>query len=533
MITKSVLVLRQRNYLSICHKKYSSNRAINVEKKKQSSSDSSESLQREWEQAQPYKSLPGPTKFEMFRGFLPGGDFYGKPFDELMRLCRQRYGDIYLLPGLFGMSTNLVTFNLEDHEKVFRTEGPQPMRPGMEAVEFYRLSRKNSIYNEDYLGVSGNGQQWAKFRQMVNPIVMQPKSMPLYIAPLQKVNMKFIQRIRELRDPETLEVPSNFLTQINSFSLESLAHIALDKEMGLLDDHSKSPEAKEMFKHLFSFGDAFYDLGVQPTIYKYIKTPAYKRFEKSMDVVYEICTKYVMEAVQRLEQNGSAERAENSILEKLLKIDRKMAIITAIDLLMGGVEITSTVMSAVFLCMAKNPEKQEKLRLEILSNVGRNSQFTLENMKNLPYLRACIKEALRIYPVVFGNIRITGRALCLSGYQVPQKTNVFMASNMLLHDEKYFPKPSEYIPERWLRSGCDGMDELSVKNNNPFIFLPFGFGPRSCLGKRIVDIELEMTLANIVRNFYMEYNYSTDNAFRTYFMNTCIIPLKFKFTDLN
>uniref|UniRef100_A0A1I8NPQ6 Cytochrome P450 n=1 Tax=Stomoxys calcitrans TaxID=35570 RepID=A0A1I8NPQ6_STOCA len=496
-----------------------------------SSSDSTEILQREWDQARPYKSLPGPTKFEMFRGFMKGGDFHGKPFDQVIRMCRQRYGDIYLLPGLFGMSTNLVTFNLEDHEKVFRTEGPNPLRPGMEAVEFYRLSRKNSIYSEDYLGVAGNGKQWGKFRHMVNPILMQPRSMPLYIDPMQKVNAKFIQRIHELRDPVSFEVPSNFLTQINCLSLESLAHIALDKEMGLLSDNSQVPEAREMFKHLFSFGDSFYDLGVQPTIYKYVKTPAYKRFERAMDVVYEICTKYVMETVQRLERNDFSGE-DKSILEILLKIDRKMAIITAIDLLMGGVEITSTVLAAVFLCISKNPEKQDKLRQEILSNIGKTQPFTLENMKNLPYLRACIKEALRIYPVMFGNIRITGRDLSLSGYQIPKGTNAFMASNMLLHDDRYFPRPLEYIPERWLRSTDGQMDELCVKNNSPFIFLPFGFGPRSCLGKRIVDMEMEMTLANVVRNFKMEYNYSTDNAFRTYFMNTCIIPLNFKFTDL-
>lgn len=327
-------------------------------------------------------------------------------------------------------------------------------------------------------------------------------------------------------------MPPTFLYDINRLSLESVAHIALDKRMGLLQNQPLSDESKAIFDNLFSFGDAIYELGVQPSIYKYIKTPAYKRFEKSMDIIYEICQKYVAETLERLEKNPPAEGEEKSILEKLLKIDRKMAIISAIDLLMGGVEITSTVLSAIFLCLAKNPAKQEKLRQEILTNVGRHEDFSIENMKNLPYLRACIKEALRIYPVIFGNVRISGRDLNLSGYQIPKGTNIFMASNMLLKEAKYFPKPLEFIPERWLRSIEPGMEEFSSKNINPFIFLPFGFGPRSCLGKRIVDMEMEITVANILRNFNMEYHYPTENAFRTYFMNTCVLPLKFKFSDL-
>ncbi|XP_061393813.1 probable cytochrome P450 12c1, mitochondrial [Musca vetustissima] len=494
-------------------------------------SDGNSSLEQEWQAAKPFKELPGPSKFELFRGFLKGGEFHGKPFDAVMRVCRQRYGDIYLLPGMFGLPTNLVSFNLADHEKVFRTEDSYPARPGLEAVTYYRLSQKNSMYSEEYLGVAGSGENWGKFRHMVNPVLMQPKNTRLYIEPLQNINAEFIERIRYLRDPQTLEVPSNFIYDINRLSLESVAHIALDKRMGLLENQPLSSEAKSLFDNLFTFGDAIYELGIQPSIYRYIKTPAYKRFESAMDTVYEICHKYVLETMERLERQPNTGE-EKSILEKLLKLDRKMAIITAIDLLMGGVEITSTVMSAIFLCLAKNPEKQEKLRQEILTNIGKNADFSLDNMKHLPYLRACIKEALRIYPVLFGNIRITGRNLNLSGYQIPKDTNVFMASNMLLHEAKYFPKPLEFIPERWLRSTETGMQEYSAKHINPFIFLPFGFGPRSCLGKRIVDMELEITVANIVRNFHMEYNYSTENAFRTYFMNTCILPLKFKFTDL-
>ncbi|XP_065360779.1 probable cytochrome P450 12c1, mitochondrial [Calliphora vicina] len=489
------------------------------------------SLQEEWSLAKPFKSVPGPSKFQMFRGFMKGGEFQNLSFVDVLNLLRQRYGDIYYMPGLFGLNSNLITFNLADHEKVFRTEGPYPVRPGNELVNYYRLSRKDNFYAEEYLGVAGNGKQWGKFRHAVNPVLMQPKNAKLYMDPMQKVNNEFVQRIKEIRDPITLEVPGTFLKDINRLSFESVAVVALDKEMGLIRNTSITPEAQELFENLQTFTRAFYDLGIKPSIYKYIKTPTYKRFAKCMDTMFDICFKFTNEAIQRLEKQG--ENAEgNSVLEKLLKIDRKIAMIMAIDMLIGGVEVTSSVLSAIMLCLATNPEKQQKLREEILSSIGKSEKFTIENTKNLPNLRACIKEAIRLYPIIFGNLRATGMELCLSGYQIPKNTNVLLASNLLLQDERWFPKPTEYIPERWLRAENSENDKMSVKNINPFTFLPFGFGPRSCVGKRIVDLEMEITMANLVRNFKIEFNYPSENAFKSYFVNSPVIPLKFKFSDL-
>ncbi|XP_036331420.1 probable cytochrome P450 12c1, mitochondrial [Rhagoletis pomonella] len=281
----------------------------------------------------------------------------------------------------------------------------------------------------------------------------------------------------------------------------------------------------------------FYDLGVKPTLYKYIKTPTYRRFEKTMDTIFDLTNRYANEAIARMEQNPCKEGEERSVLEKLLKIDRKIAIIMAMDMLLAGVDTTSSTLTAVLLCIAKNPEKQQKLREELLKVLPhRDQRFTTDNMKHLPYLRACIKEGMRLYPLAFGNMRATGADVALSGYRVPKGTRVFMNSNFLVHEEKFIPRPREFLPERWLRqqdAKTVGDEKLIADDLSKFIFLPFGYGPRSCVGKRIVELELEMMLANVVRHFEIEFNYPTDKAFANHFLNTPQIPLKFKFTDLN
>lgn len=187
-------------------------------------------------------------------------------------------------------------------------------------------------------------------------------------------------------------------------------------------------------------------------------------------------------------------------------------------------------------------DKQENLRAEILSILPqKDSKLTVENMNNLPYLRACIKESLRIYPVGFANVRTTTEDLVLSNYRVPKGTDIVLTNLNLFESSAHYPKPKEFIPERWLRptvakqlqAQCPHQQTEQVgKSNHPFVYLPFGFGPRSCIGRRIAEMELEVGIARILRNFKVEFNYSTENAFKATQISVPAIPLKFKFTDL-
>uniref|UniRef100_A0A0K8UE67 Putative cytochrome P450 12c1, mitochondrial n=2 Tax=Bactrocera latifrons TaxID=174628 RepID=A0A0K8UE67_BACLA len=489
----------------------------------------------EWQQALPYKSMPRLTRYQMLRGFLKGGEFADLSLNDFVFKCRERLGDIYRLPGVIGQPDSVVLFNVDDFEKVYRTEGIWPSRPGTDAVRYYRENRKDGFFKET-MGLNDNGEKWAQFRHVVNPVLMQPKNAKLYLEPLQKVNLEFIERIREIRDPHTLEVPNNFFEDINHLAFDSVGVVAVDHDFGLIRRNPDLEEVRVLCEHMSAFLKSIYDLGIKPSFYKYITTPSYRRFAKSMDLMFDITNHYVNEALVRLEENHSKDGEERSVLEKLLKINRKTAIVMAMDMLMAGVDGTSSAITAILLCIAKNPEKQQKLREELIAVLPhRNDQFTIETMKQLPYLRACIKEALRFYPLAFGNAREVGADLVLSGYQVPKGTGALLSTNMLANEELFYPRPREFIPERWLRKQdttlTDGQ-RLVAENVNKFINLPFGFGPRSCVGRRIVEIEMELTLANLVRNFNIEYNHSVEKPFSYHLISTPAIPLTFKFSDL-
>ncbi|XP_017020158.1 probable cytochrome P450 12a4, mitochondrial [Drosophila kikkawai] len=495
----------------------------------------------EWLQAKPFEEIPRINMVSlMMKMSMPGGKYKNMELMDIFKSMRRDYGEIFFMPGMMGGPAFLSTHNPEDFEVVFRNEGVWPHRPGNDTLRYHR-----EVYQKDfYDGVVGiipsQGKSWGDFRTTVNPVLMQPKNVRMYYKKMSLVNQEFVQRIRETRDTNTLEVPDDFIDTVNRWTLESVSVVALDKQLGLLKDVNKESEALRLFHYLDEFFIVAADLEMKPSPWRYIKTPKLKRLLTALDGIQEVTSAYVEEAIVRLEKEAKegVVRPENeqSVLEKLLKVNKKVATVMAMDMLMAGVDTTSSTFAALLLCLAENPEKQEKLREEVMKVLPqKDSEFTEASMKNVPYLRACIKESQRVRPLIVGNARVLAKDSVLSGYQVPAGTYISIVPLHPLTDDEYFPQASEFLPERWLRTPKDDQSKCpanELKSKNPFVFLPFGFGPRMCVGKRIVEMELELGIARIIRNFKVEFNYPTENAFKSALINLPNIPLKFKFTDL-
>lgn len=194
---------------------------------------------------------------------------------------------------------------------------------------------------------------------------------------------------------------------------------------------------------------------------------------------------------------------------------------------------TSSAFTGALYLLAKNPDKQEILRNEIRAILpDKDSSFTIEKMTRLPYLRACIKESQRIFPTINGNVRGAGQDIVLDGYQIPKGTLVVMLSPDLQMDDKYFPMASKFLPERWLKTDeARATCPVSAKAAPPFIYMPFGFGPRMCIGRRLAEMEMEILLSKLVRNFYISWEYP-DLKFKWSTINAPVSKLRFTLVDV-
>lgn len=171
-------------------------------------------------------------------------------------------------------------------------------------------------------------------------------------------------------------------------------------------------------------------------------------------------------------------------------------------------------MSIFMYYLAINPGHQEKLHQELLRLLpNRESPVTPKLLEQCVYLRACLKESMRLQPLAPVSLRAAGKNMILDGYRIPKmvsnfhihsptiqnsakhirtQTDVYMAHNLLQMNENHFTDNTKFVPERWLRSSPEY--EADAKKRQPFVFLPFGFGARACIGKRLAEMELH-TLA--------------------------------------
>ncbi|XP_013107497.2 cytochrome P450 CYP12A2 [Stomoxys calcitrans] len=507
-------------------------------------SESSTTFEQEWQAAKPYAEVPTMGLLRMLRNFLPGGKFAKLDVADMIMVMRTELGPISKMKGTFGRPDSVFTHSPQDIEKLLHNQGIWPLRPGSEGLSYHRNNHRSEFFQGVEGLIASNGENWGSFRSTVNPILMQPKNVRLYLQKMSTVGKELLNRILEIRDPNTYEVPSNFEEELNLWALESISIVALDKKLGLLSKNRDNEEAKKLFKLITEFFTLSVDIEFKPPIWKYYKTKTFNRLMETLDGMTDISRKYVNEAIQRIEEDRSQgvpekPESEQSVLEKLITIDKKIATVMAMDMLMAGVDTTTSTLTGIMLCLSKNPEKQAKLRQEIMQVLPhKNSDFDELAFNNLPYLRACIKESLRFYPLGFGNARISVTDMVLSGYQVPKGTMVVVVNMSMLTNDEFYPRASEFLPERWLRTHkdettvCGNLSPQDLKPRNPFVYFPFGFGARSCIGRRIVEMELELAVARLVRNFHIEFNHSTENAFKSLLIRVPNIPLKFKFTDV-
>ncbi|NP_001306761.1 cytochrome P450 12B4 [Ceratitis capitata] len=440
----------------------------------------------EWLNAKSYKEIPGPSIFELLRTQFPGGALYKTNIKEMEDYFRKRYGDILRFKGTLGKIDTVFTFNPADFETVYRNETIWPVRLGVDSLTYYR--------------VSNQGRAWGDIRNKVNPVMMKVQNIRQNLSAIDGIAQEFIKRLDSLLDPRTGRLSNNFSEEIKMWAFESVAFVALNTRLGLMTREKSDPMALKLSDSLTTFLEKSYNYDVAPPFWKYFETPGFKQLIKAYDSITEVTTHYIEKAMEQFDQSAEGK----SVLEKLYRIDKNVAVVMAMDMLMAGMDTTSATFISTLYFLSKNPEKQEELRKELIALLPEpNMPLTEENTKNMPYLRGCIKETLRFRPIANGNFRIAGRDLVLSGYRVPKGVGVYMATMTLSNSDEYFERSAEFLPERWIKS-AKATCPVSQKHN-PFVYLPFGFGPRTCIGKRLAEMELETILVRILRSYRVSW----------------------------
>lgn len=438
-----------------------------------------------------------------------------------LRERRELLGDIYR--EKFGSLNIVIIFKPDDAETTFRNEGAFPSRGELESLKAYRSSRKQWYSSTGVMVLQG--KEWWDLRSKVQKHLLKPKAIQEYLNPMQDVAKEFVEKMK--RDINVNREVPNFLEELYKWALESVGLIGLDTRLGCLKSslHPESDAAKIIKCSAIQFECMNH---LEPTsgglpFWKLFPTPTWRRFAKASDVFSEIVFRYINRALEELKNADDSK--DLTLLQSMLMekdLDASGALVMITDMLFAGIDTTSHTIGFFLYALARNPDKQELLYEEI-KNVfpTKDQRITNEKLNELKYLKACIKESQRLHPILGGVTRLIDRDIVLSGYRVPAGTTVFPNFYEIGQDEQYFPEAKSFIPERWLSRD---------KTIHPFSFLPFGFGTRSCVGRRLAEFEIYCLTTEILRNFKVEYHHE-DIGIHTRLIFVPDKPLRFTFTE--
>lgn len=219
------------------------------------------------------------------------------------------------------------------------------------------------------------------------------------------------------------------------------------------------------------------------------------------------------EVMRKRRETGAAQRKD--LLELMMKAEvtdsegKKVSKLTdgevisqSFTFILAGYETTSNALAYTTYCLALNPEVQEKLFKEIDGAVGDDEDAAYDTVQNLEYLDMVLNEALRLYPPVFRFGRAVKESCTLNNVHFAKGSMVIFPVYHLHHDPEYWPDPETFDPERF--------SQEAKQQRSPYCFLPFGTGPRSCIGMRFALIEAKMALVHILKRFKFERSTETE-----------------------
>ncbi|UQA59420.1 cytochrome P450 [Polyangium aurulentum] len=165
-----------------------------------------------------------------------------------------------------------------------------------------------------------------------------------------------------------------------------------------------------------------------------------------------------------------------------------------ITLFVAGHETTATGMTWSLYFLSRGPEAYRRWKDEVAALGGRTP--TAEDSARLEYTRGVFKEAIRLYPPAFAFDRVAAEDVEIGGYLLPRTTGIVISPYAVHRRESIWPDPERFDPSRFSAAAEAARPRAA--------YVPFGIGPRVCIGASFAQLEAELLLAQLAQRFEFE-----------------------------
>ncbi|MCB8985386.1 MAG: cytochrome P450 [Ardenticatenaceae bacterium] len=167
-----------------------------------------------------------------------------------------------------------------------------------------------------------------------------------------------------------------------------------------------------------------------------------------------------------------------------------------LTMLIAGHDTSTALLAWVLYLLGSHPEAMARAKAEVTAVLtSTDAPPTLAQINQLSFLDNVIKEALRLYPPIHAGNRHAASDLELGGFHVPADTRVMVSIYLTHRDERYWEEPAKFCPQRF-----DYTQEDQGKRPS-LAYVPFGGGPRNCIGAAFAQVESKVVLARILQRF--------------------------------
>ena len=414
------------------------------------------------------KNFPKTKRPNPFKSTDPAA---GKTLIEYVQDAYQRHGDTFqidlIVKQLYASANpDFIKYVLQTNQKNYAKS---------DGYKFMKMGLGNGL-------VTSEGDYWRKQRRLAQPAFYKTNLENLYID-MNRTMKEYVKELDAKRG-KTIDFSKEMMALTATIVLRSLFSV---EESDMLDTIYEGME--QMQSHIMK--QARHPL----TRWKYYINGEYRTFKKELkvfdDLVYGIINERRESGESKpdlLQMLMDVEDADTG--EKMTDLQLRDELVTMFS---AGHETSANALAWTFYLLCQNPEVVAKLKSEADTALPDGHIPTFADLRNLQYTKQVIEEGMRLYPPAWVIGRKTIEEDVVNGFTIPKGQDVLLEVFLMHRNEEVWENPLKFDPDRFTSE--------NVKNRPKHHYLPFGAGPRMCIGNHFAMMEMQLIVATLVQHF--------------------------------
>lgn len=394
---------------------------------------------------------------------------------EVMRWIVAEYGDAVRLP--LGPKI-LHVFNHPEHAKHVLADNPTNYHKGIGQIHARRVLGDGLLTSE--------GDLWRRQRKTIQP-VFQAKRIARQLGVMVDEAEKLVAGLRT----HIGQGPVDVRDEMTSLTLGVLGRTLVDADLSVFDSIGHSIESMQ--------NQAIFEMMSLGTVPLWAPLPGQLRFQKARKDLTNIVDKLAADRVANPSADGDdiiSRLIESTKGEPDPKIARARMRDELVTLLFAGHETTASTLSWAIHLADKHPGVWERLHEEAVEAFSGTEPLTYQDLYKFKYANMVIEEVMRLYPPVWVLPRLAQEEDEIGGWHVPAGANVMICPYLLHRHPDFWDEPNRFNPDRF--------DAEHTGGRNRYSYIPFGAGPRFCVGNSVAMMEATIVLSTIARDLRLK-----------------------------